>query len=191
MECANTTAVQFVDALGALCGCSTCVAAVSETWRAREKFPAWSSQAGRQSGAEGRTTGMYVNDPVADMLTRIRNANTVYHETVDMPMSRMRLEMARILKDEGYIRNYKTISDTKMPVPTLRITMSYSSAKERVIQGLRRVSKPGRRIYVQKDELPKVMGGLGIAMISTSSGLMTDAEARKRGLGGEVVCFVW
>ena len=134
---------------------------------------------------------MYVNDPVADMLTRIRNANTVYHETVDMPMSRMRLEMARILKDEGYIRNYKTISDTKMPVPMLRITMSYSSAKERVIQGLRRVSKPGRRIYVQKDELPKVMGGLGIAMISTSSGLMTDAEARKRGLGGEVVCFVW
>ncbi len=134
---------------------------------------------------------MYVNDPVADMLTRIRNANTVYHETVDMPMSRMRLEMARILKDEGYIRNYKTVSDAKMPVPTLRITMSYSSAKERVIQGLRRVSKPGRRIYVQKDELPKVMGGLGIAMISTSSGLMTDAEARKRGLGGEVVCFVW
>ena len=134
---------------------------------------------------------MYVNDPVEDMLTRIRNANTVYHETVDMPMSRMRLEMARILKDEGYIRNYKTISDTKMPVPMLRITMSYSSAKERVIQGLRRVSKPGRRIYVQKDELPKVMGGLGIAMISTSSGLMTDAEARKRGLGGEVVCFVW
>ena len=80
---------------------------------------------------------MYVNDPVADMLTRIRNANTVYHETVDMPMSRMRLEMARILKDEGYIRNYKTVSDAKMPVPTLRITMSYSSAKERVIQGLR------------------------------------------------------
>ena len=106
-------------------------------------------------------------------------------------MSRMRLEMARILKDEGYIRNYKTVSDAKMPVPTLRITMSYSSAKERVIQGLRRVSKPGRRIYVQKDELPKVMGGLGIAMISTSSGLMTDAEARKRGLGGEVVCFIW
>ena len=134
---------------------------------------------------------MYVNDPVADMLTRIRNANTVYHETVDMPMSRMRLEMARILKDEGYIRNYKTVSDAKMPVPTLRTTMSYSSAKERVIQGLRRVSKPGRRIYVQKDELPKVMGGLGIAMISTSSGLMTDTEARQRGLGGEVVCFIW
>ena len=134
---------------------------------------------------------MYVNDPVADMLTRIRNANTVYHEMVDMPMSRLRLEIARILKEEGYIRNYKTINDAKAPVTTLRITMSYGSARERVIQGLRRVSKSGRRVYVGKSEVPRVMGGLGIAMISTSSGLMTDAEARKRGLGGEVVCYVW
>lgn len=134
---------------------------------------------------------MYVNDPVADMLTRIRNANTVYHEMVDMPMSRLRLEIARILKEEGYIRNYKTINDAKSPVTTLRITMNYGSARERVIQGLRRVSKSGRRVYVGKSEVPRVMGGLGIAMISTSSGLMTDAEARKRGLGGEVVCYVW
>jgi len=134
---------------------------------------------------------MHITDPVADMLTRIRNANVVYHEMVDMPLSKMRLELARILKEEGYIRNYKTINDAKQPMPLLRIIMSYGPAKERVIQGLRRISKPGRRIYVGKENLPKVMGGLGIAMISTSSGLMTDAEARKRGLGGEVVCYVW
>lgn len=134
---------------------------------------------------------MHITDPVADMLTRIRNANVVYHEMVDMPLSKMRLEMARILKEEGYIRNYKTINDTKQPRPILRVVMSYGPAKERVIQGLRRISKPGRRIYVGKEDLPKVMGGLGIAMISTSSGLMTDAEARRRGLGGEVVCYVW
>ena len=134
---------------------------------------------------------MHVTDPVADMLTRIRNANTVYHEMVDMPMSKLRLEIARILKDEGYIRNYKTVTDPKLPIPTLRVYMSYGTGRERVIQGLRRISKPGRRIYVQKQDVPKVMGGLGIAMISTSSGLMTDAEARRRGLGGEVICYVW
>ncbi|MDO4987942.1 MAG: 30S ribosomal protein S8 [Synergistes sp.] len=134
---------------------------------------------------------MHITDPVADMLTRIRNANTVYLDTVDMPLSKLRLEMARILKEEGYIRSYKTITDAKQPVPVLRVVMSYGPQKERVIQGLRRISKPGRRIYVGKDELPRVMGGLGIALISTSAGLMTDASARKRGLGGEVVCYVW
>jgi len=134
---------------------------------------------------------MYITDPVADMLTRIRNANVVYLETVDMPLSKMRLEVARILKEEGYIRNYKTVNDPKQKMELLRVIMNYGPAKERVIQGLRRISKPGRRIYVGKEELPKVMGGLGIAMISTSAGLMTDADARKRGLGGEVVCFVW
>ncbi|MBQ0055600.1 MAG: 30S ribosomal protein S8 [Synergistaceae bacterium] len=134
---------------------------------------------------------MYITDPVADMLTRIRNANVVYLETVDMPLSKMRLEVARILKEEGYIRTYKTVNDPKQKMALLRVTMNYGPAKERVIQGLRRISKPGRRIYVGKEDLPKVMGGLGIAMISTSAGLMTDAEARKRGLGGEVVCFVW
>ncbi len=134
---------------------------------------------------------MYITDPVADMLTRIRNANIVYLETVDMPLSKMRLEVARLLKEEGYIRNYKTVNDPKQKMALLRVTMNYGPAKERVIQGLRRISKPGRRIYVGKEDLPKVMGGLGIAMISTSAGLMTDAEARKRGLGGEVVCFVW
>ena len=134
---------------------------------------------------------MFITDPVADMLTRIRNANVVYLETVDMPLSKMRLEVARILKEEGYIRNYKTVNDPKAKMALLRVTMNYGPAKERVIQGLRRISKPGRRIYVGKEDLPKVMGGLGIAMISTSAGLMTDAQARKRGLGGEVVCFVW
>lgn len=134
---------------------------------------------------------MHVTDPVADMLTRIRNANTVYHEMVDMPLSKLRLEIARLLKDEGYIRNYKTVTDPKLPIPTLRVYMSYGSGRERVIQGLRRISKPGRRIYVGKEDVPKVMGGLGIALISTSNGLMTDSEARKRGLGGEVMCYVW
>lgn len=134
---------------------------------------------------------MHVTDPVADMLTRIRNANTVYHDMVDMPMSKLRLEIARILKDEGYIRNYKTVSDPKLPTATLRVYMNYGAGRERVIQGLRRISKPGHRIYVHKEDVPKVMGGLGIALISTSRGLMTDAEARKRGLGGEVMCYVW
>lgn len=134
---------------------------------------------------------MHVTDPVADMLTRIRNANVVYHELVDMPMSKLRLEIARILKDEGYIRNYKTITDQKTTHPTLRVYMNYGAGRERVIQGLRRISKPGRRIYVQHQDVPKVMGGLGIALISTSQGMMTDAEARKRGIGGEVVCYVW
>ena len=134
---------------------------------------------------------MYLTDPIADMLTRIRNANTVYHEMVDMPLSKMKVEVARILKDEGYIRNLKTITDAKKPVPVLRVFMNYGPNRERVIQGIRRISKPGRRVYVGNGELPKVMGGLGIALVSTSQGMMTDAQARKLGLGGEVVCYVW
>ena len=134
---------------------------------------------------------MHVTDSVADMLTRIRNANTVYHEIVDMPISKLRLEIARILKDEDYIRNYKTITDPKLHIPTLRVYMNYCAGRERVIRGIRRISKPGRRIYVRRDDVPKVLGGLGIALISTSGGLMTDAEARKLGFGGEVMCYVW
>ncbi len=134
---------------------------------------------------------MYVTDPIADMLTRIRNANMAYHEIVDIPMSNMKHRIARVLKDEGYIKNFKVISDPGKPYQILRIYLNYGPNKERVIQGLRRVSKPGRRIYVNSRDLPKVMGGLGIAIISTSSGLMTDAEARKKGLGGEVLCYVW
>ncbi|KRT35825.1 MAG: 30S ribosomal protein S8 [Acetomicrobium sp.] len=134
---------------------------------------------------------MYVTDPIADMLTRIRNANIAYHEVVDIPMSNMKHRIARVLKDEGYIKNYKVINDPGKPYQMLRIYLHYGPNKERVIQGLRRVSKPGRRIYVNSRDLPKVMGGLGVAIISTSSGLMTDAEARKKGLGGEVLCYVW
>ncbi|MDD4364922.1 MAG: 30S ribosomal protein S8 [Synergistales bacterium] len=134
---------------------------------------------------------MFVNDPVADMLTRIRNGNMVYHDSVDVPLSKMKVELAKILKAEGYVRNFKVINDAKQPYSLVRIYLSYGPNRERVIQGLRRISKPGRRIYAGKDELPKVMGGLGVAVISTSEGLMTDSNARKRGLGGEVVCFVW
>lgn len=134
---------------------------------------------------------MYVNDPIADMLTRIRNANMVYHESVDIPISKMKLGIAKILKSEGYIRNYKVLSDPKKNTGTIKVFMSYGSNRERVIRGLRRMSKPGRRIYVGKDKLPKVMGGLGTAIISTSQGLKTDAESRILGLGGEVVCYVW
>lgn len=134
---------------------------------------------------------MHLTDPIADMLTRIRNANMVYHEMVDMPLSKMRLEIAKILKEEGYIRNFKIVNDPKKPFASLRLFLNYGPNRERIIQGLRRISKPGRRIYVQKDGLPKVMGGLGIALISTSRGIMTDSTARKLGLGGEVICYIW
>ncbi len=134
---------------------------------------------------------MYVTDPIADMLTRIRNANMVFHETVDIPMSKMKLEVAKILKEEGYIRNFKVLNDAKKPVSMLRLMLNYGPNRERVIQGLRRISKPGRRIFVGRSDLPKVMGGLGVAIISTSQGLMTDATARFNGLGGEVICYVW
>lgn len=134
---------------------------------------------------------MYVTDPIADMLTRIRNANMVFQETVDIPMSKMKLEVAKILKEEGYIRNFKVLNDAKKPVSMLRLMLNYGPNRERVIQGLRRISKPGRRIYVGRSDLPKVMGGLGVAIISTSQGLMTDTTARFNGLGGEVICYVW
>jgi small subunit ribosomal protein S8 len=135
---------------------------------------------------------MNLTDPIADMLTRIRNANQVNHEMLDIPGSKVKAEIARLLKEEGYIRNYKILTDPKREYrKTIRVFMSYSSNRERVIQGLRRISKPGRRIYAGKAELPRVLGGLGVALISTSQGLMTDAEARRRGLGGEVLCYVW
>ena len=134
---------------------------------------------------------MYVTDPIADMLARIRNANMVYHESVDVPSSKMKMEIARILKESGYIKNFKVVNDPKKPYSTIRLFLSYGPNKERVIQGLRRISKPGRRIYVGHTDLPKVMGGLGIAVISTSSGLKTDTEATELGIGGEVLCYVW
>ncbi|HCL80386.1 MAG TPA: 30S ribosomal protein S8 [Synergistaceae bacterium] len=134
---------------------------------------------------------MYVTDPIADMLARIRNANIVYHESADIPASKLKMEIARILKDAGYIRNFKLVTDPKKPYNSIRVFLSYGPNRERVIQGLRRISKPGRRIYVRHDDLPKVMGGLGVAILSTSQGLKTDAEATQMGLGGEVLCYVW
>lgn len=132
---------------------------------------------------------MTMSDPIADMLTRIRNANTVYHERVDIPASKIKRELGRILKEEGFVRDVDVVSDDKGG--TLRVFLKYGQKKERVISGLRRISKPGLRVYAAKDELPRVLGGLGVAVISTSRGIMTDRQARKEGLGGEVICYVW
>lgn len=133
---------------------------------------------------------MPVSDPIADMLTRIRNANMVYHDTVVMPSSKMKAELALILKQEGYIRDFETSTD-ESGFKNLKLFMKYMPDRKKVISGLRRISKPGLKVYTTKDELPKVLNGLGIAVISTSSGLMTDRKARELGLGGEVVCYVW
>lgn len=132
---------------------------------------------------------MQITDPIADMLTRIRNANSARHETVDIPASNMKKAIAKILNEEGYIKNYQIIEDGKQGV--IRIALKYGPAKERVISGLKRVSKPGLRIYAGAEELPKVLKGLGIAIISTSKGVMTDKIARKENIGGEVLAFIW
>lgn len=132
---------------------------------------------------------MYVIDPIADMLTRIRNANNARHEIVDIPASRMKKEIAQILLEEGFIKEYEIIDDGKNGI--IRIKLKYGPNKEKAITGLKRISKPGRRVYAGKDELPRVLGGLGIAIISTSKGIMTDKKARKEGVGGEVLCYVW
>jgi len=130
-----------------------------------------------------------MTDPIADMLTRIRNANMVYHESVDIPASNLKKELARILKQEGFIRDYRVIDDGKQGI--VRIYLKYGANKQRVISGLKRISKPGRRVYARRDEIPRVLGGLGVAVLSTSRGIMTDKEARKLGVGGEVICYVW
>ena len=130
-----------------------------------------------------------VNDTIADMLTRIRNANSAKHDTVDIPASNMKKAIAQILVDEGYIKNYKIIEDGKQGV--IRVTLKYGEGKSQVITGLRRVSKPGLRIYSNVEEMPKVMKGLGVAIVSTSKGIMTDREARKQNVGGEVLAFIW
>ena len=133
---------------------------------------------------------MTMSDPIADMLTRIRNANTAKHDTVDVPASKTKIAIANILVDEGYIEKYEMIEDGCCK--TMRLTLKYGADKnEKIITGLKRVSKPGLRIYVGKDELPKVLGGLGIAILSTNQGIITDKEARKLQVGGEVLCFVW
>ena len=133
---------------------------------------------------------MTMSDPIADMLTRIRNANTAKHDTVDVPASKMKIAIADILLNEGYIAKYDLIEEGSFK--TIRITLKYGADKnEKIISGLKRISKPGLRIYASKDELPKVLGGLGIAIISTNQGVITDKEARKLQVGGEVLAFVW
>ena len=133
---------------------------------------------------------MTMSDPIADMLTRIRNANTAKHDTVDVPASKMKLAIAKILLDEGYIAKYDVIEDGNFK--TIHITLKYGADKnDKIITGLKRISKPGLRVYANKEDLPKVLGGLGIAIISTNQGVVTDNEARKLGVGGEVLAFVW
>ena len=131
-----------------------------------------------------------MTDPIADMLTRIRNANTAKHDTVDVPSSKMKLAIAKILLDEGYIKSYELVENGKFN--DIRITLKYGASKnEKIISGLQRISKPGLRVYANKEELPKVLGGLRVYIISKNKGVKTDKEARKLGVGGEVLCFVW
>ena len=133
---------------------------------------------------------MTMSDPIADMLTRIRNANTAKHDTVDVPASKMKLAIANILLDEGYIAKYDLVEDGHFQ--TIHITLKYGADKnEKVIKGLKRISKPGLRVYANTEDIPRVLGGLGTAIISTNKGVVTDKEARKLGVGGEVLCFVW
>ncbi len=132
---------------------------------------------------------MTMTDPVADMLTRVRNASIAYHETTSMPSSKIKVNIAKILEQEGYIEGW-SVEQTE-PQATLTIRMKYGSERERVITGLRRISKPGLRVYVKRDEIPRVLGGLGVAILSTNAGLMTDRTARKDGRGGEVLAYVW
>lgn len=132
---------------------------------------------------------MSMNDPIADMLTRVRNANSAGHDTVQMPSSKKLVEIARIMKEEGYIESFDI--EPNQPRDVLQITLKYGDKRARTIRGLKRISKPGLRIYAGKDELPRVLGGLGTAIISTSSGVMTDRDARKAGVGGEVIAYIW
>ena len=133
---------------------------------------------------------MMTSDPIADMLTRIRNANTAKHDTVDIPASKIKVAIAGILVDEGFIEKYDIVEDGK--IKTIHVTLKYGADKnEKVITGIKRISKPGLRVYANKEELPKVLGGLGVAIISTNQGVITDKEARKLGVGGEVLAFIW
>ena len=132
---------------------------------------------------------MTMTAPIADMLTRIRNANVVKHETVDVPASNMKKELSRILLEEGFIRGYDVIEDGKQGI--IRIQLKYGQTGERVISGLKRISKPGMRVYADKHDVPRVLNGLGISIISTSKGILTDKQARKENVGGEVICYVW
>jgi len=134
---------------------------------------------------------MTMTDPIADMLTRVRNANTAMHDTVKMPSSKLKEALAAILLREGYIDGFKAQDDPGRPGRVLEIQMKYSPERARTISGIKRISKPGLRVYTKSDRLPRVLGGLGVAVLSTSSGLMTDREARKKRVGGEILCYVW
>ncbi len=134
---------------------------------------------------------MTMTDPIADMLTRIRNANTAMHDTVRMPSSKLKEALAGILLREGYIEAFFVADDATRPGRVLEITMKYTPERARTISGIRRISKPGLRVYTKADKLPRVLGGLGVAVLSTSQGLMTDREARQRRVGGEILCYVW
>lgn len=132
-----------------------------------------------------------LTDPIADMLTRVRNANTAMHDEVSMPSSKQKVALAKVLEAEGYISSFTTAPATKGPGEVLTIQMKYSEDRDRTISGIRRISTPGLRVYRQSTSIPRVLGGLGVAVLSTSNGLMTDREARKRNVGGEVLCYVW
>ena len=132
---------------------------------------------------------MAMTDPIADLLTRIRNANVVRHEIVEVPSSNIKKAVANIMLQEGYLKNIEEYNDGS--VPMLRLSMRYGANKQRVITGIRRISKPGLRVYCKREDIPKVLNGLGVAVISTSKGIVTDREARKLGLGGEVICYIW
>jgi|SRR5690554_434719 len=132
---------------------------------------------------------MTMTDPIADMLTRIRNANTALHSSVEIPASKIKIALAEALKEEGFISDFEVVKDNKQGI--IRIKLRYDNGKGRVITGIKRISKPGLRVYANKDEVPRVLGGLGIAIISTSHGVMVDRKARSAGLGGEVLCYVW
>jgi small subunit ribosomal protein S8 len=130
-----------------------------------------------------------MSDPIADLLTRIRNASRAEHEKVDIPASKMKVKVTELLKEEGFVKNYRLIEDNKQGV--LRVYLKYGAGNEKMISGLMRVSRPGRRVYVTKDKIPTILGGMGVALLSTSRGVMTDRESRKQQLGGEVLAYVW
>jgi small subunit ribosomal protein S8 len=132
---------------------------------------------------------MVISDPIADLLTRIRNANTVHHDRIELPGSKMKKAIVQILKDEGFVRDFEWLDNGHQG--TIRVYLKYGPSKSKVISGLRRISRPGLRVYAKKDQVPKVLGGLGVAVLSTSKGIMTDKKARQDGLGGEVLCYIW
>lgn len=132
---------------------------------------------------------MVMTDPIADMLTRLRNANSVYHEKVEIPGSKIKQAIAGILKEEGFIKDFDVVEDSKQGV--LRLSLKYGPNREKIITGIKRISKPGLRVYAKSDQIPRVLGGLGIAIVSTSKGIMSDKQARRNGLGGEVIAYVW